>query len=90
MQGYNVPPIMFTEAEVAALFMGDEITERTVEALGLIFYSRKWHLIAWCRLRQAMRDSWLNRMKCWTVLKACFPGLWSLSTTTRSAFYPLE
>jgi len=133
MRGYNVPPIMFTEAEAAALFMsgeitdqfGDdslkkslagallkvraalpeghksylsrldnsmevrsrpsgfedeqslmpvqeavvrrrciaikydaggrgEITERTVEALGLTFYGRQWHLIGWCRLREAI------------------------------------
>lgn len=158
MRGYNVPPIMFTESEIAALFMsgeiteqfGDdslkkaladallkvraalpeghkryisklgssmevwsrssgfemekslmpvqeavvrrrcitieydtggrgEITERTVEALGLMFYSRRWHLIAWCRLRQAIRDFRLDRMKCWTVLKETFSGHESFS-----------
>ncbi|WOO43729.1 YafY family protein [Rubellicoccus peritrichatus] len=153
MRGYNVPPIMFTEAEVAALFMsgeiteqfGDdslkkslagallkvraalpdghknylskldnsmevwngpnemqsnhslmpvqeavvrrkciaihydaggrgEVTERTVEALGLTFYGRQWHLIAWCRLRKAIRDFRLDRMEKWEVLEETFSG----------------
>lgn len=151
MRGYNVPPIMFTELEIAALFMSAEVTEqfgddslkeslngallkvraalpdghkrylshlgnrmevwscprgmeahrslmpvqeavvrrhclrieydaggrgdvtqRTVEALGLIFYGRQWHLIGWCRLRQAMRDFRLDRMRSWQVLEEVF------------------
>jgi len=153
MQGYHVPPIMFTETETAALFMsgeiteqfGDdslkkslagallkvraalpeghknyvsrlngsmevwgrpsgfkdehslmpvqeavvrrrciaikydagsrgEITERTVEALGLIFYGRQWHLIGWCRLRQAIRDFRLDRMQGWEILNENYSG----------------
>jgi predicted DNA-binding transcriptional regulator YafY len=33
-----------------------EITKRLVEPLGLVYYSDNWHLIAYCRLRQAVRD----------------------------------
>lgn len=153
MRGYNVPPIMFTEAETAALFMSGEITkqfsdeslkqclegallkvravlpeahksylnrldgsveiwsrpngfheeqslipiqeavvrkrcivvhydtggrgevtERTIEPLGLTFYGRRWHLIGWCRLRNAVRDFRLDRMQQWTVLGEAFTG----------------
>ena len=144
MRGYNLPPIMFTEAEAAALFisvelterLGDnslkqslsdamlkvravlpdghknhllklgssmevwsrprnepqkghhylmlvqgavvrqqclsiqydtgnrgKLTERVVEGLGLVFYSYQWHLIAWCRLREEVRDFRLDRIK---------------------------
>lgn len=34
----------------------DTATERHVEPLGLIYYSSRWHLIAYCRLREDMRD----------------------------------
>lgn len=155
MRGYHVPPIMFTEEEAAALFMGGEIaerfgdgslkqslrsallkvraalpedrkdylcrlgdavavgnwdrtggsldhrflmpaqeavvrrrclalhydaggrgelTERVVEALGVIFYSGRWHLIAWCRLREALRDFRLDRVRRWEVLNETFDG----------------
>lgn len=160
MRGYNIPPIMFTESEVAALFMSSEITnqfgdeslkkslegallkvksalpeghqnylnklgssmevwgrskahqekqslmpvqeavvkrrcihihyntggkgtttERTVEALGLVFYSRQWHLIAWCRLRQEIRDFRLDRMQQWEVTDETFSGHKDFSVT---------
>jgi predicted DNA-binding transcriptional regulator YafY len=48
--------------------------ERVVVALGLIFYSRHWHLIAWCRLRKGFRDFRLDRMKEWQVLDEIFLG----------------
>ncbi len=44
------------------------ITDRTVEPLGLVFYTRQWHLIAWCRLRGEVRDFRLDRMSSWEVL----------------------
>lgn len=40
-----------------------DITERTIEPLGLVFYARRWHLIAWCRLRCAVRDFRLDRIE---------------------------
>src|SRR5690606_12236066 len=27
------------------------VSQRVVEPLGLVFYARQWHLIAWCRMR---------------------------------------
>jgi predicted DNA-binding transcriptional regulator YafY len=37
-------------------------TIRTVEAAGLVFYLGRWHLIAWCRLRQDFRDFRTDRI----------------------------
>lgn len=48
------------------------ISERVVEPLGLVFYSRQWHLIAWCRWRQDVRDFRLDRMSTWEVLEEGF------------------
>ena len=33
-----------------------EHTTRIVEPIGIVYYSGKWHLIAWCRLRNGYRD----------------------------------
>jgi predicted DNA-binding transcriptional regulator YafY len=49
-----------------------EITERLVEPLGLVFYARQWHLIAWCRLRKDARDFRLDRLANWEVLEERF------------------
>jgi len=51
-----------------------EMTERVVEALGVMFYARRWHLIAWCRLRKDFRDFRLDRMRQWKVLEEGFEG----------------
>jgi predicted DNA-binding transcriptional regulator YafY len=37
-------------------------SNRTVEAAGLVFYLGRWHLIAWCRLRQDYRDFRTDRI----------------------------
>lgn len=153
MHGYNLPPVMFTEAEAAALFMsgqlaeqfGDEslkkslsgallkvrsalpeshksylqqlnrtvhvsrnnqnfhdetslmpvqeavvrrrcmriqydtgsrgeITERVIEPLGIIFYGKQWHVIAWCRKREALRDFRIDRMLSWEILNEVYSG----------------
>ncbi|MCW1922716.1 YafY family transcriptional regulator [Luteolibacter arcticus] len=50
------------------------LTDRVVEPLGLIFYSRQWHLIAWCRVRRDFRDFRLDRVARWEVLGECFEG----------------
>ncbi|MDO9375098.1 MAG: YafY family protein [Ferruginibacter sp.] len=34
----------------------NEVSQRTVEPIGLIFYAMGWHLIGWCCLRQDYRD----------------------------------
>jgi predicted DNA-binding transcriptional regulator YafY len=33
-----------------------ERTTRLVEPIGVVYYSGRWHLIAWCRLRNGYRD----------------------------------
>ena len=38
------------------------ITVRTVEPLGLLYYADRWHLIAYCRLREDFRDFRLDRV----------------------------
>jgi predicted DNA-binding transcriptional regulator YafY len=40
----------------------EPVSERTVEPLGLVHYLNHWHLIAWCRLRGAVRDFRLDRI----------------------------
>lgn len=38
-------------------------SSRAVEAAGLVFYLGRWHLIAWCRLRQDYRDFRTDRIQ---------------------------
>jgi predicted DNA-binding transcriptional regulator YafY len=40
-----------------------EHTKRYVEPVGIFFLSGYWHLIAWCRLRNAYRDFRIDRIK---------------------------
>ncbi|WP_035601483.1 YafY family protein [Haloferula sp. BvORR071] len=51
-----------------------KISTRVVEPLGLVFYSRQWHLIAWCRLRKDFRDFRLDRFEGWEVLEEFYEG----------------
>lgn len=51
-----------------------ELTERVVEPLGMVFYARQWHLIAWCRLRSGLRDFRLDRLESWKVIAETFEG----------------
>jgi predicted DNA-binding transcriptional regulator YafY len=40
-----------------------EHTKREVEPIGIVHYSGRWHLIAWCRLRNGYRDFRLDQIK---------------------------
>lgn len=40
----------------------DEISDRKVEPMGLIFYAFNWHLIAFCQLRNDYRDFKVSRI----------------------------
>lgn len=40
----------------------DTFTTREVEPIGLCYYSNHWHLIAYCRLREAVRDFRTDRL----------------------------
>lgn len=39
-----------------------EISQREIEAIGLIFYAFSWHVIAWCHLRKEYRDFKVSRL----------------------------
>jgi len=41
----------------------DATTQREVEPLGMVFYSGRWHLIAFCRLRNYLRDFRADRIQ---------------------------
>lgn len=45
---------------------------RVIESLGLVYYSNKWHLIGWCRLRKDYRDFRLDRIQDLEVLPERF------------------
>ncbi len=38
-------------------------TERSIEAIGLIFYTNQWHVLAWCCLREGYRDFKVNQIQ---------------------------
>jgi predicted DNA-binding transcriptional regulator YafY len=40
----------------------NELSNRVVEPIGLIFYAFSWHLIGWCYLRNEYRDFRVNRI----------------------------
>ncbi len=51
-----------------------EISCRVIEPLGMMFYAKEWHLIAFCRLRKDFRDFRLDRIRGWNVLTERFVG----------------
>lgn len=44
---------------------------RIIDPLGLVFYGNAWHLIAFCKLRQEMRDFRLDRIMNVKLLEEC-------------------
>ncbi len=50
------------EIDYAAL-SSQQHTKRSIEPIGLFYYSWHWHLIAWCRLRNGYRDFRLDRIE---------------------------
>ncbi len=64
----------------------DESTERAVEPLGTIFHTGTWYLVAWCRLRDAMRHFRLDRIHRVDTLEETFqPRLASFSEHLRES-----
>ncbi len=57
----------------------NRITHRAVEPIGLFYYSTAWHLIAWCRLRNGLRDFRTDRIKELKPVNEVFKGR-SIST----------
>lgn len=41
----------------------DELTQRKVEPLGVVYYSNYWHMIGYCRMRKDYRDFRTDRIK---------------------------
>lgn len=52
----------------------DADTEREIEPIGLLHYGVGWHLIGWCRLRQAYRDFRTDRIQRLTNTGQPFPA----------------
>lgn len=52
----------------------DEPTNRRVEPIGLCNYSSRWHLFAWCQMRNDYRDFRLDRIKSLKVTTENFKG----------------
>jgi predicted DNA-binding transcriptional regulator YafY len=40
----------------------EQLSERTIEPVGLVFYAFSWHLMAWCHLRKEYRDFKVSRI----------------------------
>lgn len=58
-------------------YRGREDTEdkaREVEPLGVIFYGGRWYLVAWCRMRDALRHFRLDRVSACEVSVEGFPA----------------
>lgn len=53
---------------------GAPATQRLVEPIGLCNYSRRWHLFAWCRLRNEYRDFRLDRILNLRLSQETFKG----------------
>jgi predicted DNA-binding transcriptional regulator YafY len=49
-----------------------EQTERTVEPIGLCYYSNQWHLIAYCQLRSDYRDFRTDRIEKFEIVPGRF------------------
>lgn len=50
----------------------DETTEREVEPLSLVYYSGRWHLIGYCKLRNDLRDFRTDRIEKITIQTVSF------------------
>lgn len=51
-----------------------EASQRVLQPLGLIFWGTRWHLAAWCELRQALRTFRLDRIQEAELLDAFEPS----------------
>ncbi len=58
-----------------------EQVQRDIEPLGLTYYGDRWHLIAWCRLRQDYRDFRTDRIEAISSTSARFEARPDFSLT---------
>jgi predicted DNA-binding transcriptional regulator YafY len=50
----------------------EELSQRCVEPIGLVFYAFNWHVIAWCHYRQDYRDFKISRIENLRVTSKAF------------------
>ncbi|MDF3026804.1 MAG: DeoR family transcriptional regulator [Fluviicola sp.] len=52
-----------TQIKITYRSLKDELSERVIEPIGLVFYAFSWHLIGYCQLRGDYRDFKVERIK---------------------------
>lgn len=52
-----------TQIKITYQNLKNELSERTIEPIGLVFYAFSWHLIGYCQLRGDYRDFNIERIK---------------------------
>ncbi len=62
-------------------FSTDQLTNRDVEPLWLLYHSSHWHLIGYCRLRNDLRDFRIDRIRNLVVVNEHIPERPDLSLT---------
>jgi predicted DNA-binding transcriptional regulator YafY len=50
----------------------EEVSRRQVEPVGVCYIGNHWHMVAWCRLRGAIRDFRIDRIKSMHLLPEAF------------------
>ncbi|HEX8529956.1 MAG TPA: YafY family protein [Cytophagales bacterium] len=50
----------------------EEVSRRQVEPLGVCYLGTRWHMVAWCRLRHAIREFRIDRIRNMQVLAVSF------------------
>lgn len=50
----------------------EEVSRRQVEPVGVCYIGNRWHMVAWCRLRGAVRDFRIDRIKSLHLLPVTF------------------
>lgn len=51
------------QVKITYCSLKDELLERVVEPIGLVFYAFSWHLIGYCQLRKDYRDFKIDRIQ---------------------------
>jgi len=61
-----------TQIKIGYESLKQEVSERQVEPIGLVFYAFSWHMIAYCHLRKDYRDFKITRIKTLTKTSEAF------------------
>lgn len=60
--------------EITYVRADGEVSVRALQPLGLVFWGYRWHLAAWCELREAMRTFRVDRIQSVAFLGPLPPG----------------